>query len=250
MCYNAEDVIEKTIQSVLTQKYQNLEYILIDGASTDRTLNIIKNYSKDIRVRYLSEPDKGIYDAMNKGAQMATGEYLEFLNAGDVLIDENIISFVADRLTNCQADIVYGDILYAHPDGRVEKRIYGQFCASLFYYLLGDCINHQAIFAKRDCFKQVFDTSYQICADRVWMLKAKQNGKKFQAINQLICCYSLDENSASIRNSQLYSEEAARCVREQLKAGYWFYCFIDKIRHGNLSAKVLHGLYKIVFIRK
>lgn len=250
VCYNAEQVIGKTIQSVLNQKYQGLEYILIDGGSTDKTLDIIKKYSKDTRVKYLSEPDEGIYDAMNKGVRMATGEYVEFLNAGDALVDENIIQVVADRITQCHADIVYGNILYKHPDGKVQKRVYGQFCASSFYYLLGDCINHQAIFAKRDCFKYLFDTSYQICADREWMIRQKKMGRSFRATGITICQYSLDENSTSIKYKEKYYEEAARCVREQLGTGYWFYCFIDRVRHGRISAKILHGLYKIVFIRK
>lgn len=250
VCYNAEAVIEKTIQSVLNQKYQKLEYILIDGGSNDKTLDIIKKYSKDTRVKYLSEPDEGIYDAMNKGARMATGEYVEFLNAGDVLVDENIIQAVADRITQCHADIVYGDILYEHPDGKVEKRVYGQFCASLFYYLLGDCINHQAIFAKRECFKYLFDTSYQICADREWMIRQKKMGRSFRATGITICQYSLDENSTSIKYKEKYFEEADRCVREQLKGGYPLFWMINKVRSGKISARVLHACYRKIFLRK
>ena len=250
VCYNAEAVIEKTIQSVLNQKYQNLEYILIDGKSTDRTLDIIKKYANDIRVKYLSEPDEGIYDAMNKGARMAIGEYIEFLNAGDILVEENIISSVVDRIVQCQADIVYGDILYEHSDGRVEKRIYGQFCASLFYYLLGDCINHQAIFAKRDCFRQVFDTSYQICADREWMIRQKKQKRSFRAMGITICRYSLDENSTSIKYKEKYYEEADKCIREQLRGGYPIFWMLNRVRSGKKSARVLHSLYEYFFIKK
>lgn len=251
VCYNAETVIEKTIQSVVEQNYANIEYLIIDGKSEDSTMNIISQYAGVYNIKCLSEKDNGIYDAMNKGIRIATGEYIQFLNAGDRFADNYVIEKVVEQIEQNPTDILYGDIIYQYPDGNTNVRTYGQFCSSSLYYLLGDCINHQAIFARCECFEDnLFDLSYKICADRVWMLKAKQNGKKFRAINQVICYYSLDENSASIKNGQVYFEEAARCVREQLGTGYWFYCFIDRVRHGKISAKILHGLYKIVFIRK
>lgn len=250
VCYNAESVIEKTIRSVLNQTYEDLEYIIVDGASKDHTPDIIEGYLADTRVKYLSEPDKGIYDAMNKGAGMATGDYLEFLNAGDVLVDDQVISHIAERAGRSGADILYGDILYINPDGTTEKRVYGQFCSSLFYYLLGDCINHQAAFAKRDCFKQGFDLTYRICADREWMLRQKKQGKTFLATGILICEYSLDENSASIRDKKRYYDEADRCVKEHLKSGYLLFWGLNIIRNGKVSSKVLHKLYEVVFLRQ
>lgn len=250
VCYNAESVIEKTIRSVLNQTYEDLEYIIVDGASKDHTPDIIEGYLMDTRVKYLSEPDKGIYDAMNKGAGMATGDYLEFLNAGDVLADDQVISHIAERAGRSGADILYGDILYINPDGTTEKRVYRQFCSSLFYYLLGDCINHQAIFAKRDCFKQGFDLTYRICADREWMLRQKKQGKTFLATGILICKYSLDENSASIRDKKRYYDEADRCVKEHLKSGYFLFWGLNKIRNGKVSSKVLHTCYRFVFLRR
>lgn len=251
VCYNAEKVIDHTIQSVINQEYADIEYIIVDGASKDGTLDIIKKYTEDDRLRYISEPDHGIYDAMNKGIALSTGDYLQFLNAGDTFVDNEVVSRVAAKITETSADVVYGDIIYLYPDGSTNVRVYGQFCSSLFYYLLGDCINHQAIFAKKDCFQNnIFDTSYMICADREWMIRVKKEGKKFKVIKLLVCQYSLDENSASIRERSLYYKEAARCIKEHLKAGYWIYYVVDKIRHGKLSAKVLHGLYEIFFLRK
>ncbi len=249
VCYNAESVIEKTIQSVLSQTYGNLEYIIVDGASKDQTPDMIEGYLTDTRVKYLSEPDKGIYDAMNKGTGMATGEYLEFLNAGDVFADNQVLAHMAERAGRSDADILYGDILYINPDGTTEKRVYGQFCSSLFYYLLGDCINHQAIFAKRECFKQGFDLTYRICADREWMIRQKKQGKTFLATGILICGYSLDEDSASIRDKKRYYEEADRCVKEHLRSGYLLFRGVNRIRNGKVSAKVLHACYRFVFLR-
>lgn len=249
--FQAEKVIEETIQSVLKQTYQNIEYIIVDGASKDGTLDIIRKYESDKRIRFVSEPDKGIYDAMNKGSRLATGDYIQFLNAGDILVDSSVIEKVVAQIEKNKADVVYGDIIYQYPDGSTNRRVYGQFCSSRIYYLLGDCINHQAMFAKRECFdKHPFDLAYRICADREWMLRLKKEGYTFKAMNILICAYSLDENSASIQNSNVYFEEAARCIKEHLRLGYWLYFIVDRIRHGEFSAKILHGIYKIVFIRK
>lgn len=251
VCYNAEKVIEQTIQSVINQSYADIEYIIVDGASTDATEKIIRRYTDDIRVRYISEPDNGIYDAMNKGIRLATGDYLEFLNAGDVFVNNDVIKSVVQKIEDNPADVMYGNIIYEYPDKTTSVRVYGQFCSSLFYYLLGDCINHQAIFAKRECFKEhIFNTKYRICADREWMIRVKKDGKKFKTLNFIICQYSLDTESASIKNSEIYYLEAGKCVREHLKMGYWIYLIIDRIRHGKISAKILHSIYNIIFIRK
>ncbi len=251
VCYNAVDVIEETIRSVLKQTYRDLEYIIVDGQSNDGTSDVIRRYEADAGVRYISEPDDGIYDAMNKGSMLAGGDYIQFLNAGDVFADELVIEKIAAGLGKTNADVLYGNIIYRYPDGSTNIRIYGQFCSTLFYYLLGDCINHQAIFARRECFsKHRFDLDYQICADREWMIRLKKDGYRFKALDMIVCEYSLDENSASIQNSDIYFEEAARCVKEHLKTGYWLYLLIDRIRHGKLSSSMLHGLYQIVFLRR
>lgn len=250
VCYHAEKVIEKTIRSVLAQTYQNIEYIIVDGSSKDKTMDIIRTYESDGRVRVISEPDRGIYDAMNKGSMAATGDYIQFLNAGDSLADEGVVEEVVAQIRENAADVVYGNIVYRYPDDSTSIRVYGQFCSELFYYLLGDCINHQAIFARRECFQaHQFDLTYRICADREWMIRIKKDGYSFRALNMVICEYSLDENSASIRNGDVYFEEAARCVREHLKMGYWLYALVDRIRHGRLSSKILHGMYKVVFLK-
>lgn len=251
VCYNAEDTIEETIKSVLEQTYPNIEYIIVDGASQDKTPDIITRCTAKRNVRFISEPDDGIYDAMNKGIRMATGDYLQFLNAGDVLCSCDVVAKVAEKIKTCQADIVYGNILYHNPDGSEDTRVYGQFCSTLFYYLLGDCINHQAIFAARECLKgKEFDISYRICADREWMMRMKKQKYRFKAIDLLICSYSLDSESASVKNHDIYMEEAERCIREHLRSGYFLFWLINKIREGRITSKILHGMYQMVFIRK
>ena len=94
--YNAEEYLEQTIKSVIKQDYPNIEYIIIDGASSDRTVEIIKEYQKYISY-WTSEPDSGIYDAMNKGIDIATGEWINFMNAGDSFVEKNTISKVVKK---------------------------------------------------------------------------------------------------------------------------------------------------------
>ena len=96
--YNAGKVLEETIQSVISQTYQQVEYLIIDGGSKDNTLDIVKQYKEHIH-RIISEPDKGLYDAMNKGIQKATGDYLCFLNAGDKWHENNTLQLIVDSLT-------------------------------------------------------------------------------------------------------------------------------------------------------
>ncbi len=109
--YNSEETIEETIQSVLAQKNIDLEYILIDGASTDKTLNIVEAYKSKIAV-FLSEKDKGIYDAMNKGIQLATGDVIGILNSDDVFTNDEILGKVCKAFEDPEIDAVYGDLEY------------------------------------------------------------------------------------------------------------------------------------------
>lgn len=251
VCYNAKNVIEETIHSVLNQTYDNLEYIIVDGASSDGTAELIQEYALNSGIKWISESDHGIYEAMNKGVVMASGDYLHFLNAGDVFVDEHVVGQVCEMLALKDRDIVYGDILYKYPDGHISRRQYGKICSSKFYYLLGDCINHQAMFAKRECFKDdMFDLSYQICADREWMIRQKKKGVGFKALHILICRYSLDNSSVSIRNKEKSDEEAERCIRMHLRAGYPIFSLVNRIRNGKISASILHWFYKLFFIRK
>ena len=107
--YNAGAVLEDTIQSVITQTYKNVEYIIVDGGSKDRTLQIVEQYKEHIHT-VISEPDKGLYDAMNKGIKLATGDYLCFLNAGDELHEDDTLQLMVHSITETTLpDVLYGD---------------------------------------------------------------------------------------------------------------------------------------------
>ena len=116
VCYNSELTIEDTIKSVLSQTYDDIEYIIVDGNSTDSTLNIINKYKDQIST-IVSEPDKGIYDAMNKGVELANGELIGIINSDDFYSDKNVIKNVVDTLKKDDSDALYADLVYVdHKD--------------------------------------------------------------------------------------------------------------------------------------
>lgn len=252
VCRNAEDTIEKTIQSVLSQNDIEIEYIIIDGASTDSTVELIDQYTSRYSIKLISEPDQGLYDAMNKGAKLASGDYIHFLNAGDVYSTPETLLNVSRKLESHLPDLAYGHIRYVHPDGTTEVRNYGTKCGTSLYFLTGDCINHQAVFAKRSLFQyNLFDIQYRICADREWMMRLKRERHvAFTAINVLVCDYSLDEDSMSIKNKELYESEAEKCIRKYFPMSHIVFDFFQYCRHNTKLKKLLHVVYRLLYIRK
>ncbi|MCG3708944.1 glycosyltransferase [Aliarcobacter butzleri] len=175
--YNAEKYLEQTIKSVIEQDYPNIEYIIIDGASSDKTVDIINKYEKYITY-WISEPDSGIYDAMNKGIDIATGEWINFMNAGDSFTELSTISNVINNLDK-NTDIIAGDIYYLENSKSTYKKSYGldkkfdgMFCC------------HQAMFVKTYLMKKYkFNTIYKIVADYDFTLKCAMNNYNFQFVD-------------------------------------------------------------------
>jgi glycosyltransferase involved in cell wall biosynthesis len=132
VCYNAESTIERCIQSVISQDYNDIEYIVIDGGSSDTTLSIINKYKEQIQV-IVSEPDKGIYDAMNKGIARATGQVVGMLNADDFFIDNTVAGAIATAFADNGNDILYADLNYLKPNGNIlRKWRSGRYKAGMF----------------------------------------------------------------------------------------------------------------------
>ena len=113
--YNAEQTLERTLKSVRSQSYSDIEHIVVDGKSTDNTISLIKKLEGD-KMKWISEPDQGLYDAMNKGIKMATGDYLCFLNAGDTFFNENTVKLIMQ--SNNTADIFYGETAIVDINGK------------------------------------------------------------------------------------------------------------------------------------
>jgi len=161
--------LEKTIQSVINQTFNDYEYIIIDGGSTDSSVDIIKQYADKITY-WVSEPDKGIYNAMNKGILKAKGEYCQFLNSGDSLVDNNILKKVFDE--NLQEDIIYGNAFNLSKEGvRTLDNIPEKWTLITF---LNENISHPAAFIKRKLFSEIslYDESFSIISDLLFNIIA------------------------------------------------------------------------------
>jgi glycosyltransferase involved in cell wall biosynthesis len=172
VCYNAEATLRDTIESVQKQDYDNIEYILVDGMSNDSSLEIAKGYH-NVFSKIISEPDQGIYDAMNKGIKVATGEIIGFLNADDTYPESGVISKVVSTLRVCQADACYGDLHYIDPKKNRIHRIWkaGKYNEGAFK--LGWMPPHPTFFIKKEYYDSYggFRTDLKISADYELMLR-------------------------------------------------------------------------------
>jgi len=167
VCFNAASTIRDTIESVLSQDYPHIEYIIIDGASTDDTVEIVSSYRERIS-RFISEPDKGIYDAMNKGIKLAEGDIVAILNADDFYVNSKVISKVVEAFKNSKADIVYGDIVIVDPKDTNKVIRYwkaGKYRPGSFKW--GWHPPHPAFFVRREVYEEygAFDLEFKVAAD-------------------------------------------------------------------------------------
>lgn len=185
--YNNVRDIERTINSVLNQTYPKIEYIIIDGKSTDGTLAIIEKYRSKVS-KIVSEPDKGIYDAMNKGLAIATGDYVLFMNSGDEIYDEHTVQDIFDSAPG--ADIYYGETEMYNDNwqslGRRRHEAPEQFDWKSFKY--GMSISHQAIYIKRGIIAP-YDLSYKYSSDIDWIIKAAKKASSIVNVHQYVAKY-------------------------------------------------------------
>jgi len=183
--YNCAKTIERTIKSVISQKYQDLDYIIIDGNSTDGTKEIIERYRDNLSF-YISEPDDGIYHAMNKGLKQVKEGYVLFLNGDDFFIDPYVLCNVA-KYFNGEDAILIGRVIYG---GKKSELINVNSDKSNF---LNVFYPHQATFVPVSKYAELgyFDTQYRISADYDWICRAIVNGSLIKAIDVTICVFSL-----------------------------------------------------------
>lgn len=205
VCWNAESMIRKTLDSVLEQDFDNYEYIIIDGDSKDSTLDIIYEYKdafqkKNINFFILSEPDNGIYDAMNKALKYVTGKYTIYMNAGDCFLDKNILKDIFVEDLN-KYDIIYGDIYL------FENNMYKYIKAGNITDR-GDRspICHQAVFTKTELLQLYkFDLSYKLASDYDFLVKSYLEKKEFYYLNKAVSIF--DFSGTSTKNSIGYLKE-------------------------------------------
>ncbi len=170
--YNAEKELEDTIQSIVAQTYKNIEYIIVDGASTDRTMDIANKYRKHIHA-IISEPDKGLYDAMNKGIELATGDYLCFLNAGDEFHEDDTLQLMIHSInSNELPDILYGETEIVDNKGHFirMRRLSAPENLTWKSFQKGMLVCHQAFFV-RHTLVEPYDLSYRFSSDFDWCIR-------------------------------------------------------------------------------
>lgn len=219
VCYNAEATIEKTVDSVLRQTYRNIEYLIIDGKSTDQTLIKLDKYLNDNRIILISEKDKGLYNAMNKALDIASGEYIIYMNSGDVFYDNGVIK---DMVPNLDADLVYGNVVRKKNSGDELEKYHGKF-KLMFLLLIGRMMSHQSLFVKTQVMKKFrFDEAYKICADYNFVVRAQKEKCKTKYIDRTV---SVVENisgiSSQIENLDVMRKEDDRSLREYFPI--WYY---------------------------
>lgn len=178
VCYNAEATIEDTIQSVISQTYHHVEYIIVDGASKDRTMSIVNRYREHIAI-VVSERDKGLYDAMNKGIGLATGDYLCFLNAGDSFHEDDTLQQMVHSIHTPQLpDVLYGETELVDHEGHFlrMRRLSAPEVLTWKSFRQGMLVCHQAFFPRRDLVMP-YDLRYRFSADFDWCIKIMKKSK-------------------------------------------------------------------------
>jgi glycosyltransferase involved in cell wall biosynthesis len=233
--YNSESLLERTIQSVLYQTYPNIEYIIIDGGSKDKTPAIIKKFEKKIAY-WISEPDKGLYDAMNKGLMKVTGEYVCFLNSGDILFSVDILEKTFGHLTDLP-DIVYGETMIVDEDGNDLglRRLKAPENLTWKSFKDGMLVCHQSIYIKKEI-TSPYNLKYLIASDFDWVLNALTKANKIHN-SQLVLTRFLDGG--------LNKKNIPRGLYERFIIMSKYYGFFSTLfRHLRIGRKFFKFLYK------
>lgn len=222
VAYNAVSTIEKTIQSVINQTYTNIEYIIIDGGSNDGTIDIIKEYNDKISY-WISEPDKGIYDAMNKGIKLATGEWINFMNCGDTFYSNTTIMDVF-KIANKDSDIIYGDTLLLYELGNFI-RLSSQPTPTNYMPFY-----HQSSFTRSSLMKNsLFNLNFKICADKKFFYDMYNFNKTFEYVNIIVANYEA-ENGLSSTNKVKLKKEIGTIEQKTSNLNWQIHFFIFKIK--------------------
>lgn len=233
--YNCANDIETTIQSVLQQTYPQIEYLIIDGGSSDGTQEVISRYSQDIAY-FISEPDKGIYDAMNKGIRQASGEWVFFLNAGDIFTTPQILERIFSQEWEAYSAI-YGDIYEIRrgkpfhwkadcPFWLSEKKFHG----------MG--FSHQGVFLRTSLAKSLpFDLNFRCCADYHQMTRVHQGGGKFAYCNEVI---AMVIGCEGFSDQNVYIQKREEAILSQSLGSLSYYKTIADLRIRRFIKRLLH----------
>ncbi|MDE6386394.1 MAG: glycosyltransferase [Lachnospiraceae bacterium] len=225
VCLNTADTIRETVESVLGQTYNNLEYVIVDGMSTDGTLEIIREYESKSGIKSVSSKDSGIYNAMNKGTDLCSGDYILFLNSGDIFVDkhavENVVAQICDDGSPLP-DVIYGNVTKIYADKTVTEKYPGKH--RVFKLLMmGKMPCHQGIFAQTSIMRKLrFDESYRICADFDFLLRCVREHVRMQYVDVNVsvvdCVTGISSQKANLDRMRA---EDDRSIREHYPLLYY-----------------------------
>jgi len=248
--YNNVNGLEKTINSILNQTYSEYEYIVIDGGSTDGSYEVLQNQEKKINY-WVSEKDKGIYNAMNKGIEASKGKYLLFVNSGDFLINNEVLEKVASELYD-DFDFISGNLEYLTESGKLYIRKHPEKLT--FSYLVSKTVSHPSTFIKREMFHKygLYNETLKIVSDWEFFFKVLGlNGASFKSIDVTIAHF--DMNGISSKEVDLVNQEKNVIFKKYLPTIYNSendsYIF-NKFLESNKRMKLLKEIDNSPFIRK
>ncbi len=235
--YNSASTVQDTIESVGRQVFDGeVEYIIIDGGSTDATLDIVGQYP-ELVTKVISEPDSGLYDAMNKGLRLATGDVVGILNSDDFYTSDDVLATIAGEFERKEVDAVYGDVHFVRPDN-LDKcvRYYSSSMFSPFFLRFGFMPAHPSFYVRRECYEQygLYDTSYRIASDYDMMVRLFYKYKiTYSYIKRdMVTMRTGGLSTKSLKNRMLItSEDVKACRRNGL--------------YSNVAMISLKYLYKI-----
>ncbi len=214
--YNSAETLEQTIQSVIYQQYPNLEYIIVDGGSTDKTITIIQNYQFCI-TKWISEKDNGLYEAMNKGIKMASGEIIGIINSDDFYLEGAFNKIISATVKHPDSDVFYGNIVYDLPDyplliSRSKHPLKkSDFCSMP--------IMHPTVFVRQDCYQKygAFDLNYQLSADHELMLRLLKAKVRFYYLNENIA----QMRAGGVSTQDLHGMREIRAILSKHNASFY-----------------------------
>jgi glycosyltransferase involved in cell wall biosynthesis len=210
--YNADKVLERTILSVLNQSYPQLEYIIIDGNSSDETKKIIERYTSGLSY-WVSEPDSGLYDAMNKGLRKATGDYVWFLNAGDILPHNNTVQeLAAIAAESGMPDILYGetDLMDINEKIIAARRLKAPETLTWKSFRMGMLVCHQSFIVRREIAEK-YDMQYRFSADFDWCIRCMKSAKTIVNSRLRLVNYLYEGLTTTNRKASLKERYAIMC---------------------------------------
>ena len=217
--------LEKTMQSVAAQTYKEFEYIVVDGASTDGSVEVIKKLEPEFaHLKWVSEPDTGIYNAMNKGIRMASGDYIQILNSADGLVAPDVTEHMLTALEKAgYPSIFYGNMVKCFPDGRkqVDRSFAGREITMLDMYT--GTLNHDPVYIRHDLFEKYgyYDESLRIVSDWKWYLQAiVLGGEKPQYVNLDVTLFDMTGISEDAKSKALIREERSKVLEAMVPSAY------------------------------